>query len=41
MSTDVAALQELPAAENAEAQEKTVCCMTWTVPGCQTSFVST
>lgn len=42
MSTDVNALQELTALESAAAQEKNLlCCMTWTVPGCHTSFVST
>ncbi|WP_281429087.1 hypothetical protein [Nonomuraea guangzhouensis] len=41
MPTDVNALQELAPQENAGAQEKAICCMTWTVPGCQTSFVST
>jgi hypothetical protein len=40
MSTDVTVLQELTAQENTAAQKRTICCITYTIPGCQLSFVS-
>ncbi len=41
MTTDVAALQELIAREGDAVRADPICCITWTVPGCQTSLVST
>ncbi|MFI6744339.1 ALQxL family class IV lanthipeptide [Nonomuraea sp. NPDC050451] len=41
MTTDVAALQELTAQEGDDVQVNAVCCITWTIPGCGMSWVST
>ncbi|WP_222853325.1 ALQxL family class IV lanthipeptide [Fodinicola acaciae] len=41
VQTAVDALQELPATESDGLWENSLCCMTFTVPGCNTSMIST